>query len=222
MAIIVKNILLQRWKIMSSSFKACSVKLFHFRTTTKKRCALHIWFHFINNCAYVTYEFSIALQHECIKSVYEPKPTGTPGITMFHRENVGKNFEEQNQIALYFKIPNEKHALGDSRYRIEPSKIVWVEIAIIMISRSLCHQLRIDSSLSHLDFMDCWRWGTSSANQIKYYQICVPFVCAIVVYADSWPPVDENLENENLLLLLKFFSLWNWLIWLCLHKAKTF
>ncbi len=65
-----------------------SVDAVHFVTNEFHKDLCTAWFEFKNNDAGLTYEFSIALQHQHIVSVYGPKPAATPDITIFHGGNV--------------------------------------------------------------------------------------------------------------------------------------
>ncbi len=77
------------------------------------------WFDFKNNGAGLTYAFSVALWHQCIVSVYGPKPAATAAITIFSGGNVDVCIHTQDQIALYLKISHIKHAVAVSGYRGE-------------------------------------------------------------------------------------------------------
>ncbi len=60
-------------------------------------------------------------------SVYGPKPAATLDITMICGGNVYFCVHKRYQMALYFKIPDRKYAVGDSGYCREPGKIVCIE-----------------------------------------------------------------------------------------------
>ncbi len=49
-------------------------------------------------------------------SVYRPKPAATLDITVFCGGNVDHCVHKRDQMALYFKIPDRKYAVGDSGY----------------------------------------------------------------------------------------------------------
>ncbi len=86
-------------------------------------------------------------------SVYRPKPAATPDITMFHGGNVDLCVHKRDQMALYFKIPDGKYAVGDSGYRGEPGTIVCVEDGHDDELKNSYHGQRTDRSLSILKFV---------------------------------------------------------------------
>ncbi len=60
-------------------------------------------------------------------SDYGSKPATIPDITMFNCGFVDVCDHKQDQMALYFKIPNRKYSVGDSGYCREPGKMICVE-----------------------------------------------------------------------------------------------
>ena len=165
-----------------------SVDAVHFVTNEFRKDPSTSWFDFKNNGAGLTYEFSVALRHQNIVSVYGPKPAATPDITMFRGGNVDVSVHERDQTALYFKIPEGKYAVGDSGYQGEPSKIVCVEDGHDdefkeFISRAKNRQESLHSRIRGFHVLShCFRHGTSSANRMEYHQTCVHAVCVIVQY----------------------------------------
>ncbi len=151
-----------------------------------------------NNCAGLTYKFNVALWYQHIVSVYGPKPAAAPDITMVCGGNVDVCAHKQYQLALYFKIPDEKCAVGDSAYCREPSTIVCLEeghddeLKEFMLPaknrqeylHSQCHGLHVLSL--------CFRHGTSSANEMEYHQTCVKQT-RVSSFSISWVTCFEPL-----------------------------
>ena len=165
-----------------------SVDAIHFVTNAFHKDPSTAWFDFKNNVAGLTYEFSVALRHHKIVSVYGPKPAATPDITMFRGGNVDVSVHERDQTALYFKIPEGKYAVGDSGYRGEPSKIVCVEDGHDdefkeFISQAKNRQESLHSQICGFHVLShCFRHGTSSTNRMEYHQTCIHAVCVIDQY----------------------------------------
>ena len=65
-----------------------SIDAIHFVTNKLHKEPSTARFDFKNNGAGLKYEFSVALQHQNIMSLYGPKPATTQDTTMFHGGNV--------------------------------------------------------------------------------------------------------------------------------------
>ncbi len=121
------NQILSSEKFHKDKVYIVSVDAIHFVTNKFCKDLRTAWFDFKNSGTGLTYEFSVALHHQNIVSVYGPKPATTPDIKIFHGENVDLCFHKRDQTALYFKIPARKYAVGDSGYQGEPGKTVCIE-----------------------------------------------------------------------------------------------
>ncbi len=87
-------------------------------------------------------------------SVYRPNPAATPDIIMLHGGNVDVCVHKRDQMALYFKTPDRKYAVGNSGYQEEPGKIVCIDRMVMITSlKNSCHRQRTDKSLVILNFV---------------------------------------------------------------------
>ncbi len=165
-----------------------SVEAIHFVTNEFCKDPSTAWLDFKNNGAGLTYEFSVALRHQNIVSVYGPKPAATPDITMFHGGNVDVCDHKRNQMAIYFKIPDRKYAVGDIGYCREPGKIVCIadghdDKFKEFISRAKNRQVSLHSQLCGFHVLSHYfRHWTGSENRMEYHQTRVHAVHVIVQY----------------------------------------
>ncbi len=168
------------------------------------------WFDFKNNCAGLTYEFSVALWHQNIVSAYRTKPAATQDNTTYHGGNVDVCVHKKDQTALYFKIPDKMYAAGDSGYCREPGKIVCIEDGHNDEFKEFMLQTKNRQESLHswlLEFhvvSHSFRHGTSIANRMEDHQLCVQSLCVIVQY---------NMTNGHPLM-----EIWSEMVfvWLCI------
>ncbi len=94
------NQILSSEKFHKDKVYIVSVDVIHLVTNKFCKDLSTAWFDFKNNGARLTHEFSVALQHQNIVSVYRPKPAATPDITMSCDGNVDVCVHERDQRAL--------------------------------------------------------------------------------------------------------------------------
>ncbi len=85
------------------------------------------WFDFKNNWNGLAYECSVVLQLQNIVYFYGHRFAITPDITMIRGGSVNTWVDQQDQMALSFKITEGKFALRDSEYCREPGENISME-----------------------------------------------------------------------------------------------
>lgn len=154
--------------------------------------------HKSNSCG-LKYEAALPIRHRYPVSLKGPFKAGEKhDRTVFCGGNKDTAASDRDKSSLFFKIPVDKKAVGDSAYEGMPEKVLvrregHSKETTDFINAALARQENYHSRLKSYDILRCrFRHGKSTENKMVLHKMATEMVAVIVQYDLRYRPLCET------------------------------